>query len=338
MIKKLLLLIAVVMVLAVGGAFYVHQQVESYVNQPVEFATPSLITVKPGTSFSRLLAQLETQGWVQPSSYSRLVPKLHPELVKVKAGTFELPVGLNLAQALQALAEGKEHQFAITFIEGSQFTEWLALLKQADHITHQLDGFSEAQIAEALGIKQEKLEGLFLAETYHYPAGTSDLDILKWANRDLNRVLDEAWAERQQALPLKTPYEALILASIIEKETAIDEERERVASVFVNRLNKRMRLQTDPTVIYGMGDKYQGNIRKKDLRTPTPYNTYTINGLPPTPIAMAGEASIKAALNPEKSNYLYFVASGHGGHVFSKSLAEHNRAVRAYLKVLRSKK
>ena len=168
--------------------------------------------------------------------------------------------------------------------------------------------------------------------------GTSDLDILKRAANKLQQVLDEQWSLRQKDLPLDSPYEALILASIIEKETAVESERERVAAVFVNRLNKRMRLQTDPTVIYGMGDKYDGNIRKKDLRTPTPYNTYTIFGLPPTPIAMPGKASIKAALSPEDSRYLSCVARGDGGHVFSKTLAEHNRAVRAYLKQLRSNK
>jgi len=195
---------------------------------------------------------------------------------------------------------------------------------------------AEADIAQKLGIEQQKLEGLFLAETYHFPFGTTDLEILKRANRRLEKILDQHWANRQPNLPIKTPYEALILASIIEKETAIASERGRIASVFVNRLNKRMRLQTDPTVIYGLGDAYDGNLRKKDLRTPTPFNTYTIFGLPPTPIAMAGEASIKAALNPEQSNYLYFVASGSGGHVFSKTLNEHNRAVRAYLKQLRT--
>ncbi|MDN3682320.1 endolytic transglycosylase MltG [Vibrio tapetis subsp. quintayensis] len=338
MIKKILLLALILTVMALGGAFYVHQQVEQYVNQPVNIEEPTLITVKPGTSFGGLLSQLENSGWVKASSYSRLVPKLYPELVKVKAGTFELPENLNLSQALQALADGKEYQFTITFIEGSRFSEWLEQLSEADYLEQTLSTMTEAEIAQSLGIETAKLEGQFLAETYHYPAGTSDLDVLKWANKSLTQVLNKAWEQRKQPLPLKTPYEALILASIIEKETAIDEERERVSSVFINRLNRPMRLQTDPTVIYGMGDKYKGNIRKKDLRTPTPYNTYTINGLPPTPIAMAGKASIDAALNPEKSNYLYFVASGHGGHVFSKSLTEHNRAVRAYLKVLRSKK
>ncbi|OJI45892.1 putative aminodeoxychorismate lyase [Vibrio vulnificus] len=210
-------------------------------------------------------------------------------------------------------------------------------MAQDPYLVHELAGLSEAEIAKRLEIPYEKLEGLFLAETYHYTYGTSDVELLKRAHEKLNRVLDKHWQQRQDKLPLKNSYEALILASIIEKETAIDEERERVASVFVNRLNKRMRLQTDPTVIYGMGEAYDGNIRKKDLRTPTPYNTYVINGLPPTPIAMAGEASIAAALNPENSSYLYFVASGKGGHVFSKTLAEHNRAVRAYLRELKKR-
>lgn len=338
MIKKITIFLALVAMIAAAGYGYITKQVEQYVTQPLQIEQDQIFTLKSGTSFNRVLAQLTEQGWIKSNDVSRLVRRLHPELTQLKAGTYLLQPGLNLTQALELLKSGKEHQFAITFVEGSTFKEWREALVGASHLEHELTGLSEADIAVKLGLEHEKLEGLLLAETYHYTFGTSDLDILKRASSKLQQVLNIQWEKRQDKLPLKTPYEALILASIIEKETAVEEERERVASVFVNRLNKRMRLQTDPTVIYGMGDKYDGNIRKKDLRTPTPYNTYTIFGLPPTPIAMPGEASIEAALNPESSKYLYFVASGTGGHVFSKSLAEHNRAVRAYLKQLRSKK
>lgn len=338
MIKKIAVVLALGIAVLIAGGLYVSQQAKNYVGQTLENAQPTLITIKSGTSFQGVLTQLEQTELIAPSPFSKLIRHLYPELVSVKAGTFMLPASLSLSDALKFLGEGKEHQFSITFVEGTTFKEWRAVLDGSEHLRHLTKDKTEADIAQALKIGGEKLEGLFLAETYHYTAGTSDLDILKRANKELNRVLSSAWDGKQEKLPLKSSYEALILASIIEKETTIDEERERVSSVFINRLNKGMRLQTDPTVIYGMGDSYDGNIRKKDLRTPTPYNTYVIKGLPPTPIAMAGPASIYAAVNPEESNYLYFVVSGHGGHVFSKNLAAHNRAVREYLKVLRSKK
>ncbi|NIY82102.1 endolytic transglycosylase MltG [Vibrio hepatarius] len=336
MIKKITFFLALVALIAAAGYLYITKQVEQYITQPLQIEQEQIFTIKPGTSFSRVLADLTEEQYIAQSEVAKLVRRLHPELTQLKAGTYLLEPGLNLTQALEVFKQGKEHQFSITFVEGSTFKEWREALVNASYLEHEITGLSEAEIAKLLGIEREKLEGLLLAETYHYTFGTSDLDILKRAAQKLQQVLDQQWQTRQDKLPLKTPYEALILASIIEKETAVEEERERVASVFVNRLNKRMRLQTDPTVIYGMGDKYDGNIRKKDLRTPTPYNTYVISGLPPTPIAMPGEASIAAALNPEASNYLYFVASGKGGHVFSKTLNEHNRAVRAYLKQLRS--
>ncbi|PKF78409.1 endolytic transglycosylase MltG [Vibrio sp. vnigr-6D03] len=338
MIKKIAIFLALCAAILAAVGFYVSQQAQQYINQPVTNSQPELITIKSGTSFQGVLAQLENSGWISTSPFSKLIRHAYPELVQVKAGTFLLKPEMTLSEALIFLGEGKEHQFAITFVEGTTFKEWRAILDTTEHLRHLTRGKSEPEIAEALNIDKQKLEGLFLAETYHFTAGTSDLDILKRAHRDLNTALNNAWKGKQEKLPLKSTYEALILASIIEKETALDEERERVSSVFINRLNKGMRLQTDPTVIYGMGESYDGNIRKKDLRTPTPYNTYVIKGLPPTPIAMAGPASIEAALNPENSRYLYFVASGHGGHVFSKNLAAHNRAVRQYLKVLRSKK
>ncbi|MBY7820769.1 endolytic transglycosylase MltG [Vibrio fluvialis] len=335
MIKKLVSLLFTLLALAAVGYFYVTKQVDVYLSQPLDIQSEQLVTIPSGTSLNGALSLMTKHGWIDSQFAEKLVRRFHPELTQIKAGTYQLMPDMKLAQALKLLVSGKEHQFAITFVEGSRFSEWMAILEQNEQLKHTLTESSEADIAKQLGIEQSKLEGLFLAETYHFTKGVSDLDILKRAHRKLEGILNSAWETRQENLPLTSPYQALILASIIEKETAVESERERIASVFVNRLNKRMRLQTDPTVIYGMGDHYDGNIRKKDLRAPTPYNTYVINGLPPTPIAMPGEASIRAALNPEQSAYLYFVASGKGGHVFSKNLTEHNRAVRAYLKQLR---
>ncbi|ENM6577338.1 endolytic transglycosylase MltG [Vibrio fluvialis] len=335
MIKKLVSLLFTLLALAAVGYFYVTKQVDVYLSQPLDIQSEQLVTIPSGTSLNGALSLMTKHGWIDSQFAEKLVRRFHPELTQIKAGTYQLMPDMKLAQALKLLVSGKEHQFAITFVEGSRFSEWMAILEQNEQLKHTLTESSEADIAKQLGIEQSKLEGLFLAETYHFTKGVSDLDILKRAHRKLEGILNSAWETRQENLPLTSPYQALILASIIEKETAVESERERIASVFVNRLNKRMRLQTDPTVIYGMGDNYDGNIRKRDLRAPTPYNTYVINGLPPTPIAMPGEASIRAALNPEQSAYLYFVASGNGGHVFSKNLTEHNRAVRAYLKQLR---
>lgn len=335
MIKKLVSLVFTLLALAAIGYFYVTKQVEDYLAQPVMIEDNQLITIASGTSLNGALAQMTRQEWITQNFAVRLVSRFHPELAKIKKGTYQVTPEMTLRTVLDLLVSGKEHQFAITFVEGSRFSEWLAMLEHDNQLEHSLTDKSEAEIAGLLGVKQTKLEGLFLAETYHFTKGTSDLDILKRAHAKLQAILDSAWEQRAQDLPLNSPYDALILASIIEKETAVEAERTRVASVFINRLNKGMRLQTDPTVIYGMGEDYDGNIRRKDLRTPTPYNTYVINGLPPTPIAMPGQASITAALNPEQSSYLYFVASGDGGHVFSKNLTEHNRAVRAYLRQLR---
>ncbi|MCA3915476.1 endolytic transglycosylase MltG [Vibrio vulnificus] len=338
MIKKIIGLLFIAALMIGVAAVWAYSQTKTYFNQPLKIESSEIITIPSGSGFGRTLAILTEKGWIdEPTPLARLIPKLYPEITRIKAGTYQIQSEMSLYQALEVFNLGKEHQFTITFVEGSRFQEWMVQMAQDPYLIHELAGLSEAEIAKRLEIPYEKLEGLFLAETYHYTYGTSDVELLKRAHEKLNRVLDKHWQQRQEKLPLDNSYEALILASIIEKETAIDEERERVASVFVNRLNKRMRLQTDPTVIYGMGEAYDGNIRKKDLRTPTPYNTYVINGLPPTPIAMAGEASIAAALNPENSSYLYFVASGKGGHVFSKTLAEHNRAVRAYLRELKKR-
>lgn len=336
MLKKLLFLILLIAIGAVGVGFWGYQQATQFTEQPVLLKDAQLIEVKPGTSYRKLVRQFEQKQWISETKWARFTHRLFPELTEIKAGTYWIEPNQSLATVLTQLKTGKEHQFSITFVEGSRFSEWQQQLEQAPYLDHELSNLSEKEIAEKLGVERSKLEGLFLAETYHYTAGMSDFDILERSHNALVTVLDAEWKTKSANLPLKSSYEALILASIIEKETAIDSERERVSSVFVNRLKRGMRLQTDPTVIYGMGDKYDGNIRKKDLRTPTAYNTYTINGLPPTPIAMAGPASIKAALHPETSRYLYFVADGTGGHKFTKSLVEHNKAVRAYLRTLRT--
>ncbi len=338
MIKKFLFAVVVLGAIALGGFLYIKQSVNEFIAQPLNIEQPHLVTVERGNNLNTVISTFVDDQWIKPTQFSSLVRRFHPNLTQIKVGTFEVLPGMTFEQALNAIIDGKEYQLAITFIEGSTFKEWREQFKQAEYLEHKTDTLTEAEIAQQLGIEREKLEGLFLAETYHYSVGDSDLDILKRAHRKLSVILEQSWDARQEKLPLKNSYEALILASIIEKETSVPSERERVASVFVNRLNKRMRLQTDPTVIYGMGDRYDGNIRKNDLREATPYNTYVINGLPPTPIAMPGKASILAAVNPEDSNYLYFVASGTGGHVFSKNLRDHNRAVQQYLRQLRSKK
>lgn len=338
MIKKLVILFIVIVIVVIGMVFFAKSEVNDYLGQEVYAQGDRLVTIKRGSSLRSALWQMEHKGAIERTSFSRLLPYLYPDLVNIKAGTYQVQEQATLNDLLKEMVAGNEFQYTVTFIEGSRFSEWRTQLSLAKGLQHKTQEMTESDIAKAVGIDKDKLEGLLLAETYHYTTGMSDLDILKRSHNALMRVLNQAWETRKQGLPLKTPYEALILASIIEKETAIESERERIASVFVNRLNTNMRLQTDPTVIYGLGDKYDGNIRKKDLSTPTAYNTYVINGLPPTPIAMPGAKSIRAALNPETSRYLYFVASGDGGHVFTKSLPEHNRAVRNYLRKLRVNK
>ncbi len=335
MFKKFIVLVFLVAVAAGAVYQFVTSSVQSFVSQPLQLEGKEFVTVESGTSVNSLVNTLIRNKWIEPSFVTGYLHRLRPDLVAIKAGTYQVSNSDSLESALKLFISGKEYQFSITFVEGSRFSEWREILKSAPHLKQTIKTLPEADIAKQLGIKRSKLEGLFLAETYHYTQGMSDLDILARAHHNLNLVLDKAWQAHDQKLPLKNEYEALTLASIIEKETAVAHERNKIASVFINRLNRGMRLQTDPTVIYGLGDAYDGNIRRRDLSKPTPYNTYVIKGLPPTPIAMVGAASIEAALNPSQSSYLYFVASGKGGHVFSKSLVEHNRAVKNYLKQLR---
>ncbi|WP_279152471.1 endolytic transglycosylase MltG [Photobacterium iliopiscarium] len=335
MLKKLIFVLLLLIASAAGWGYF---QVKSTLDKPVLIEQQTFIIVKAGTSFRRLLTQLSDDKIMALSPWLRWVGYLEPTLTDIKAGTYAIKPQATLQSVLTMITEGKEYQYAITLVDGERFSEWRELLQADPHLKHTSDDMTQTQISTAIGIDNDKVEGYFLPNTYHFTAGTSDISILKRAHVAMMKELDLAWQQRAKDSPLKTPYQALIMASIIEKETAVASERGLVASVFMNRLRANMPLQTDPTVIYGMGDKYHGNITKKDLRTPTAYNTYTMRGLPPTPIAMPSKAAIMAAVDPDNSDFYYFVADGKGGHKFSTTLVEHNRAVRAYLKILRKQK
>ncbi|WP_297481941.1 endolytic transglycosylase MltG [uncultured Photobacterium sp.] len=338
MLKKLIIVVFILLLLIASATGWGFLQVKSTLDKPVLTEQQTFITVKAGTSFHRLLTQLSGDKIITLSPWLRWVRYLEPALTDIKAGTYAIKPQASLHSVLTMITEGKEHQYSITLVDGERFSEWRELLQADPHLVHSIDDMTQAQISTAVGIENDKIEGYFLPNTYHFTAGTSDISILKRAHNAMVKELDLAWQQRAPDLPLKTPYQALIMASIIEKETAVASERGLVASVFMNRLRANMPLQTDPTVIYGMGDNYHGNITKKDLRTPTAYNTYTMHGLPPTPISMPSKAAIMAAVDPDNSDFYYFVANGKGGHKFSTTLVEHNRAVRAYLKLLRTQK
>ena len=320
----LLLALAVVLCVLAWG----HYQLKSLDSLTLAGET-RLFTVKKGTSVRQLVTELAGQ----PTSplWTPIWLKLHPELAQIKSGTYRIESGWRVSHALLLFSSGKEVLFSVTLIEGGRIEDFIRTLQAAPYVEQTLDVDDVAEVRSSLDLKQENIEGLFLAETYAYTAGTKDIDSLRRANAHMNDYLNKSWESRSKGLPYKSAYEALIMASIIEKETGKANERPLIASVFLNRLRKGMKLQTDPTVIYGIKDRYDGNIRKVDLQDKNPYNTYVIDGLPPTPIAMPSKAAIKAALHPQASQYLYFVAKGGGEHHFSRTLAEHNSAVRRYI-------
>ena len=291
---------------------------------------PYALEVRPGASLASVARKLAADGVIPHPAALTLLARAKGVDRTIKAGQYEFEPPLDLAGLLARLTQGDVMQTSITFVEGTTAAELLRRVAAEPSLASTLAGRPEEEIRAALAVDAPSLEGQFFPDTYFYAAGSGDRALLARARRQLAERLDAAWARRAPGLPLASPYEALILASIVEKETGRPADRPLIASVFVNRLKRGMRLQTDPTVIYGMGERFDGNLRKRDLETDTPYNTYTRDGLPPTPIALPSQASIDAVVDPPASPYLYFVARGDGTSEFSANLADHNRAVAKY--------
>src|SRR5580704_17992601 len=302
-------------------------------DQPTAITQPTRVQVAPGSSLRSTLLALQQQGALRHARLVELYLRLHGPAPRLQSGTYELPPRASAREVLDQLINGRVVLVSVTVVEGWSFAQMRTALDAHPDVAHQLQGLSAQQLMEALGHPGEAAEGRFFPDTYRFAAGTSDRRILERAYERMQAELDAAWSSRAPELPLANPDEALILASIVEKETGREDERPKVAAVFVNRLRLGMRLQSDPTVIYGLGESYDGHIHTRDLETDTPYNTYTRAGLPPTPIALPGAAALQATLHPAASDALYFVATGNGdgSHQFSATLAEHDVALRAYL-------
>lgn len=336
--KKLLgviLILLVVMAIAAGiGAWKVRQ----LANGTLLIKEDTIFSLKAGTGRLALGQQLYGEKIINRPRVFQWLLRLEPELSHFKAGTYRFTPSMTVREMLQLLESGKEAQFPLRFVEGMRVSDYLRQLRDAPYVKHTLADDSYETVAKVLELEHpDWVEGWLWPDTWMYTANTSDVAILKRAHQKMVTEVDKIWEGRMEGLPYKDKNELVTMASIIEKETAVADERDRVASVFINRLRIGMRLQTDPTVIYGMGERYNGKLTRNDLETPTAYNTYVIAGMPPGPIAAPGEASLKAAAHPAKTPYLYFVADGKGGHTFNTNLVSHNRSVQDYLKALKEK-
>lgn len=330
MFKKLLIaVICAAVLIGAGSGLWVWQGLGS-LSKPVTLTEPVLFDVPNGTTFNDVARQLRSRELVEDSLWVRIYGRLFPDQARIKAGEYEFTDGMSAEAMLSKMVAGDTKHWSVQFIEGWTFRDMRSALAVTERLEKLTSEWSDAQIMEAVGAEGEHPEGRFFPDTYLFTSSESDLDLLRRSFRRMESVLAEEWESRAKSLPYDNAYEALIMASIVERETGAAHERDQVAGVFVRRLQKGMRLQTDPTVIYGMGDKYKGRIGSKDLRTHTPYNTYRISGLPPTPIALPGREAIHASLHPGSGKALYFVARGDGTHKFSNTLAEHQKAVRAF--------
>lgn len=324
LIKLLLWWLLIVAVIVVGAAaFYVFRPLPSPV-LPFDFS------LQQGSSLTSAAHQMKQAGVIQDAQTFVLLGRSLKLSGQIKPGSYQLTKPASLYELLEMVSKGRVAQSDLTIIEGWTFKQFRDALNAAPKLRHDSATLSNAEILQRIGATEKHPEGLFFPDTYIFPSGSSDLALLKRAYQTMQRRLQESWLARDKNLPLETPYQALILASIVEKETGQARDRTMIASVFINRLRKGMRLQTDPTVIYGIGDKYDGNIRKRDLLKDTEYNTYTRDGLTPTPIALPGLESLQAVMHPATSSALYFVSRGDGSSQFSSSLTEHNNAVNRY--------
>jgi len=332
MIKKILGLIFILSsAVAVDFYFFLNKQLgvdgEQYYNFP------------PGTSVSALARDLEKKNIITNRVYFSTWARVTGSARLLKAGEYQLNPDMTVLELFGQMQKGKVRLYSLTLVEGITFKQMMQQVNASPHLKHNLKGLNTQQIMQAIGYAGEHPEGRFFPDTYRFPKDMSDVDLLRQAYQQQKQRLEESWESRDANLPLNSAYEALILASIVEKESANVEERKQIAGVFVNRLRKGMRLQTDPTVIYGMGDSYKGDIRFRDLRKDTPYNTYTRKGLPPTPIAMPGQGALDAVSHPDSTEYIYFVAMSDrsGRHIFSKTLKEHEHAVDVHQRKIKKK-
>jgi UPF0755 protein len=328
--KRLLLLLGFILLLAVGFAAWMAWFASAAL--PLKLNGQDFVDfdIRPGLGLKGAAQAMADAGVGIPPWQFALLGRLSGRDRSIKAGSYEVGVGITAWQLLEKLTAGDVTQTEIVIVEGKTFRELRAKLDANPDLRHDATGMSDSEILQRIGANQPHPEGQFFPDTYLFARQSSDLVIYRRAYQAMQRRIVSAWESRDTSVPYRSIEEALIMASIVEKETGTPADRGKVASVFVNRLKRGMLLQTDPTVIYGLGDKFDGNLRKRDLLADTPYNTYTRSGLPPTPIALPGMASIQAALHPPATEFLYFVARGDGSSVFSRTLEEHNRAVNKY--------
>jgi UPF0755 protein len=325
-----LLILPVLAVIGAGSGWLAWQQMRRQLDVPVALPDAQLIVVEPGTSLQGLATDLAERGWITHPWVLVAEGRRRGVARSIRAGEYEVAPGMTPLGLLEAVVAGRVVQHQLTLVEGWTFERIMQAVENSVVLVHTLETRDPRRVMAEIGYPGHFAEGRFFPDTYRFPRGTTDVEFLRRAFRTMEEVLAEEWLRRAVGLPYESPYQALIMASLVEMETGVPSERARIAGVFTRRLARGMRLQTDPTVIYALGASYDGNIRRDDLSIDSPYNTYVYAGLPPTPIASPGRDSIRAALQPEEGDALYFVARGDGSHEFSATLAEHNRAVRKY--------